>query len=130
MNNLYEYLPRIPCFCKGNFWVQICTQKIFHKGTQLVCFHLRHIHIKSRYKNKIDSSINLKFSEEVDADDDYPGALKIINAKVSLRGQEIGQIGGVRVDRQRIGENSFHVTFDGHRYVLRKLETQRRFQLK
>ena len=62
-------------------------------------------------------SITLKYEVEPAEDPDealYPGALTDIKAKVFYSGKEIGTIGGIGVDRQRIGENSFHVTFDEH----------------
>ena len=86
-----------------------------------ICLHL--LFLLYADKSEVMDSITLKFSRE-DADEDYPGALTNVTAKVSLRGQEVGQIEGVQVNRQRIGENSFHVTFDGYRCVLWKLETQ------
>lgn len=58
-------------------------------------------------------SITLKYEEQADDDDDDEG-LTNVKAKVFRNGKEIGVIGGIQVDRQRIGENSFHMTFDEH----------------
>ena len=61
--------------------------------------------------------ITLKYDTNPADDADeafYPGALTNIKATVHKDGQQIGSISGIEVDRQNIGENSFHTTFDEH----------------
>jgi len=62
-------------------------------------------------------TITLEYTVEPAEDPDeafYPGALTYIRAKVLKEKKKIGSIGGISIDRQKIGENSFYTTFDEH----------------